>query len=48
VDYTDNHLTLLGGNQGNTVSTMTYPRRVVGAGGRVSSEFVAFMMPVMN
>ena len=48
VDYSDTHVTLLGGNQGNTVKEKTYPRRVEGPGGTVKSEFVAFMMPVMN
>lgn len=48
VDYSDTSVTLLGGNQGNTVKEKTYPRRVEGANGVVESEFVAFMMPVMN
>ena len=48
VDYSDSDVTLLGGNQGNTVKVKTFPRRVETASGGVRSEFVAFMMPVMN
>ncbi|MCG7522779.1 TIGR02594 family protein [Ruegeria sp. Ofav3-42] len=48
VDYSDTHVTLLGGNQGNTVKEKTFPRRVQAADGTLKSEFVAFMMPVMN
>lgn len=48
VDYTESHVTLLGGNQGNSITQKTFPRKVTGSDGRVTSEFVAFMMPVMN
>ena len=48
VDYSNSYVTLLGGNQGNTVKEKRYPRRVKTAAGKLKSEFVAFMMPVMN
>ncbi|MBW4707094.1 TIGR02594 family protein [Roseobacter sp. YSTF-M11] len=48
VDYSDTHVKLLGGNQGNTVKEKVYPRRVEAADGTVESEFVAFLMPVIN
>lgn len=48
VDYSDTHVTLLGGNQGNTVKEKTFPRRVEASDGTLKSEFVAFMMPVTN
>lgn len=48
VDYSSTHVTLLGGNQRNTVSEKTYQRRVTNADDQVLSEFVAFMMPAMN
>ncbi|MEP5730837.1 MAG: TIGR02594 family protein [Sulfitobacter sp.] len=48
VGYSDTHVTLLGGNQGNTVQAKTYSRRVESSDGTLKSEFVAFLMPVMN
>lgn len=48
VDYSDTHVVLLGGNQGNTVREKSYPRRVEVSDGSLKSEFIAFMMPVMN
>lgn len=41
-------VTLLGGNQDNTVCHKTFPLRTHDAAGEVTSEFVAFMMPVIN
>jgi uncharacterized protein (TIGR02594 family) len=46
--FTGTHVTLLGGNQGNTVNTTTYPLEVRDSAGRMTSKFVAFMMPVAN
>lgn len=46
--FTDSHVTLLGGNQDNTVKTATYPRETRDTQGRLTSKFVAFMMPVMS
>lgn len=48
VDYSSTHVTLLGGNQDNTVKEKAYARRVERADGTLESEFVAFLMPVTN
>lgn len=47
VGFTDTTVTLLGGNQGNTVSEREYPLET-SVDGDLRSKFVAFMMPVMN
>ncbi|MGX9965921.1 hypothetical protein ACVFYP_21525 [Roseomonas sp. F4] len=46
--FTGTTVTLIGGNQGQTVKVETYPRQVRDTQGQMLSEFVAFMMPVMN
>ncbi|WP_226951213.1 conjugal transfer protein [Rhizobium terrae] len=45
--WTDTSVTLLGGNQSRTIKEMTYPLTERDASGAVSSEFVAWMMPVI-
>ncbi|MFV0473918.1 MAG: hypothetical protein ACK5MQ_06880 [Pikeienuella sp.] len=46
--FTASKVTLLGGNQRKTVRRLEYPLKTVDAAGSTTSEFVAFMMPVMN
>ncbi|MDB6183177.1 hypothetical protein [Paracoccus fistulariae] len=48
VDYTSTHVTLLGGNQSETITKQEYPLLVTDGDGTVTAKFVAFMMPVMN
>ena len=45
--WTPNSVTLLGGNQSNTVREMTFPLVEKDSSGAVVSEFVAWMMPVI-
>ena len=46
--FTSTHVTLLGGNQSDTVKVQTYPLETRDAQGRLVSKFVAFMMPAIN
>jgi uncharacterized protein (TIGR02594 family) len=46
--FTATTVTLLGGNQGQTVKVQSFPLEVLDQAGRPASSFVAFMMPVMN
>lgn len=48
VSSTETTVTLLGGNQNKTVCHKTFPLRTQDSNGNLDSEFVAFMMPVMN
>ncbi|WP_341213400.1 hypothetical protein [uncultured Limimaricola sp.] len=48
VDYTSTHVTLLGGNQSDTITEQRYPLRTVDSQGAITADFVAFMMPVIN
>ena len=47
VSWTSTTVTLLGGNQGNTICERTFPRLEKNAAGAKQSEFVAFLMPVI-
>ncbi|WP_223217222.1 TIGR02594 family protein [Rhizobium cauense] len=47
VSWTSTTVTLLGGNQSNTVREQTFPRLEKNASGAKKSEFVAFLMPVI-
>ncbi|KQV81839.1 conjugal transfer protein [Rhizobium sp. Root1220] len=47
VSWTSSAVTLLGGNQGNTVCERTFPRLEKNSAGTKQSEFVAFLMPVI-
>ena len=46
--FTSTHVTLLGGNQSNTVMLQKFPVETQNAAGELTSKFVAFMMPVMT
>lgn len=46
--FNDTTVTLLGGNQDNTVREKTFPLRDADANGDLKSEFVAFLMPAIN
>lgn len=46
--WTPNSVTLLGGNQSGTVKPETYPLVKKDSTGKITAQFVAFMMPVMN
>lgn len=46
--WTSTTVKLLGGNQSRTVRSSTYPLVKRNSAGKVTKEFVAFMMPVMN
>jgi uncharacterized protein (TIGR02594 family) len=48
VGATATHVTLLGGNQSQTVRLQTFPLEQRDGSGRVTARFVAFMMPVMT
>lgn len=47
VSWTSTTVTLLGGNQGNTVCEKTFPLLEKNSSGAKLSEFVAFLMPVI-
>ena len=46
--WTANDITLLGGNQNDTVSVKTFPRTVKDSQGKLNADFVAFLMPVVG
>ncbi|MCA6115490.1 TIGR02594 family protein [Bradyrhizobium sp. WSM 1738] len=46
--WTTGSVELLGGNQSNAVKLETYPLVRKNASGKITAQFVAFMMPVMN
>ncbi len=46
--FTSTHVTLLGGNQGNTVKLKQFPLETFDDNGNLASKFVAFMMPVIS
>jgi hypothetical protein len=48
VSFTNTHVTLLGGNQSNRVREQDFPLVARNAAGNIVSQFVAFMMPVMD
>jgi uncharacterized protein (TIGR02594 family) len=46
--WTSDAVTLLGGNQSQTVRLQQYPLTARDSSGAVTAQFVAFMMPAMN
>lgn len=48
VSFTSTSVTLLGGNQSNTVKTSTFPLVQKAANGSITAKFVTFQMPVIS